>query len=315
MPTTKPRLFVTRRLPLDAADYLGPSFEVDVSDDALSSAEIGVRGRGAQGLVCLVSERIDASVMDAIGELQVIANYAVGVDNIDLNAAVERGIVVCNTPDVLTAATADFTWMLILAAARRAVEGESMIRQKAFSGWAPTMLLGQGLDGKRLGVFGFGRIGQAVARRARGFDMEVVYCARSDKGIEWASRVNKQELIATSDVIAVCCPLNPETHHAFGAREFAAMKSSAVIVNTGRGPIVDEAALADALGSGQIFGAGLDVFEEEPLVHPKLLQQARAVLMPHLGSATIQARQAMAKLALGGAKAVLSGMPPVHRVV
>jgi glyoxylate reductase len=249
----------------------------------------------------------------------------VGVDNIDLRACARRSVRVTNTPDVLTDATADLALALLLAVARRLHEGEKLLREGRFAGWAPTMLLGLELRTATLGIFGFGRIGQAVARRALGFGMKILHAGASaarpatlipelQAHAHNIAQVSFDELLARSDVISLHAPLNERTRHAFGAVQLARMKHGALLINTARGPLVDEAALAAALASGHLGGAGLDVFEREPAVHPALLSRDDVVLLPHLGSATREARRAMAELALGDAARVLAGHAPLHPV-
>jgi glyoxylate reductase len=258
---------------------------------------------------------MDAEVMDAAGDgLKVIANMAVGYDNVDLDAAGERNVVVTNTPEVLNETTADTAFMLLLAAARRLGEAERLLRSGGWEAWGPMQLTGPDVWGKKLGVVGFGRIGQAVARRARGFDMEVLYhdqyrieSAEKETGVRY---VELDELLRTCDFISVHTPLTDETHHLIGATELGRMKSEAVLINTSRGPVVDEAALANALAEGRIFAAGLDVYEKEPEVHPKLLELENAVLAPHIGSASVETRDRMAVLAAENIVAVLSGEEP-----
>jgi len=310
-------IFITRRLPVDLSRFEADDLSLRVFDEdrPATADEIVELASGARGLVPLVSDRVDAALLDALGDLVVVANYGVGTDNVDLEACSARGIRVTNTPDVLTDATADLTWALILAAARRLREGEALLRSGGFEGWSPTMLLGRGLRGKRLGIYGFGRIGRAVGERGRGFGMEVAYASRSDAGLAWAKRISLEELVRTSDVLALCVPLTEETRHAIAAPQLRAMKETAVLVNTARGPVVDEAALAAALKDGAIFAAGVDVYEEEPEVHPSLLECDDAVLLPHLGSATVEAREAMASLALRNAIAVVRGEEPVTPVI
>jgi glyoxylate reductase len=271
--------------------------------------------RGKAGLLPLLTDRVDAEVLDAAGpQLRVVANYAVGYDNVDVEECTRRGVEVTNTPDVLTAATADLTWSLILAASRRIVEGDRWVRAGRPWAWAPDFMLGREVSGKVLGVVGMGRIGQAVASRAGAFDMPVRYTSRT--GRPDAERALSAELrdldalLEEADVVTIHCALNEETRHLFGAERFKAMKDTAVLVNTARGPIVDEAALADALEAGEIFAAGLDVYEEEPTVHPKLLELENVVLAPHLGSATVETRRAMGMLAARNLVAALNGERP-----
>jgi glyoxylate reductase len=258
---------------------------------------------------------VDGELMDAAGEdLRVVANMAVGYDNVDVEAAAERGVVVTNTPGVLDETTADVAFMLLLAAARRLGEGERLLRAGRWEWWGPKQLMGRDVWGKRLGIVGFGRIGQAVARRAKGFGMEILYHNRSRKvGAEeelGARYLDLDELLESADFVSVHTPLSDETHHLIGAAELGTMNPEAIFVNTSRGPVVDEAALADALAEGRIFAAGLDVYEEEPEVHPKLLELENVVLAPHIGSASVETRDRMAALAAENIVAVLSGEEP-----
>lgn len=311
------RIFVTRSLPLDPRSVLPKDVDVAVSphDRPLHADEIAEMARDADGLVSMLSDPLDASLIRRLPHLKVISNYAVGVNNVDLDAAESLGIAVCNTPDVLTDATADLTMTLLLALARRVREGERLIRSGGFDGWDPSMLLGTTLRGTTLGLFGFGRIGRAVARRADAFGMKVVFHTRraveSEAG---AARRTWEDLLATADVVSLHAPLTAETRHVVNADALKKMKTSAVLINTSRGPLVDEAALVEALQTRTIAGAGLDVFEHEPAVHPGLVDRDDVVLLPHLGSATVQARTAMAQLALEGCVAVLRGERPANRL-
>ncbi len=309
------RVLVTREIP-EAG--LRPLEDFDVTilseapperDDLLEAA------RGAEGVLSTVTERIDGEFMDAAGDsLKVVANMAVGYDNVDVEAANERGIVVANTPGVLDETTADVAFMLLLAAARRLGESERTLRAGKWEWWGPKLFMGPDVWGKKLGIIGLGRIGQAVARRARGFGMEILYHNRSRKreaeGELHARYIDLDELLDTADFVSVHTPLTDETHHLIGAPEFEKMKPEAVLVNTSRGPVVDEAALADALADGRIFAAGLDVYEEEPKVHPKLLELENVVLAPHIGSGSIETRDKMATLAAENLAAVLRGEEP-----
>lgn len=312
------RVVVTGRIPETAIEKLRAEHEVDAwtGSESIGREELLRRVAGADAVVSLLTERIDAELLDAAGpQLKVVANVAVGYDNIDVPACTERGIVATNTPGVLTDATADIAMGLILMATRRLGEGERLIRSGQAWKWGMFFLLGSSLQGKILGVVGMGGIGQATARRAKAFGMEIVYQSRSELDPVIAAelgarRVDLDELLAVSDVVSLHCPYGPATHHLIGAEQLAAMKSSAFLVNTARGPIVDEAALASALREGVIAGAGLDVFEREPQVHPELLELENAVLVPHLGSATVETRTAMAMLAADNALAVLSGEQP-----
>lgn len=312
------KIVVTGRIPESAVEKLRAEHEVDAwsSYESMRREELLTRVVGADALVTLLTERVDAELLDAAGpQLQVVANVAVGYDNIDVPACVQRGVIATNTPGVLTEATADIAFALILMATRRTGEGERVIRSGRPWKWGMFYLLGSGLQGKTLGVVGMGGIGQATARRARAFGMEVIYQSRSELAPEVAAelgarRVELDELLATSDVVSLHCPYSPTTHHLIGAPQLAAMRDSAYLVNTARGPIVDEAALVDALRDGQIAGAGLDVYEREPLVHSGLLELDNVALLPHLGSATVETRTAMANLAADNALAALAGEQP-----
>ena len=312
------KIVVTGRIPEVAVERLRAEHEVDAwsAAEAISREELLARVAGADALLTLLTERVDAELLDAAGpQLKVVANVAVGYDNVDVPACTARGIIATNTPGVLTEATADVAFALILMATRRTGEGERVIRSGQPWKWGMFYLLGSGLQGKTLGVVGMGGIGQATARRARAFGMDVIYQSRSELAPEVAAelgarRVELDELLATADVVSLHCPYSPATHHLIGAEQFAAMRDSAYLVNTARGPIVDEAALADALRDGQIAGAGLDVYEREPLVHAGLLELDNVALLPHLGSATIETRTAMATLAADNALAVLAGEQP-----
>ena len=313
------KIVVTGRIPEVAVEMLRAEHEVDAWSDAESIGrdELLSRVVGADALVTLLTERVDAELLDAAGpQLHVVANVAVGYDNIDVPACVERGVTATNTPGVLTEATADTAFALILMATRRTGEGERVIRSGQPWKWGMFYLLGRGLQGKTLGIVGMGAIGVAVARRARAFGMNVIYQSLFELSPEVAAELGARrvleldELLATADVVSLHCWYSPETHHLIGAAQFAAMRETAYLVNTARGPIVDEAALVDALRDGQIAGAGLDVYEREPLVEPGLLELDNVALLPHLGSATIETRTAMATLAAANALAVLRGEHP-----
>ena len=309
------KVLVTREIPeagLRILESFGPTV---LHERPPTREELLEAAHGAAGILATATEKMDGEVMDAAGEdLRVIANMAVGFDNVDVEAAKERGVVVTNTPGVLDETTADTAFALMLAAARRIGEGERMIRAGAWEWWGPKQLLGVDVWGKRLGLVGMGRIGQAVGRRARGFGMEVVYHNRSrheeaEKELD-ARYLGLDELIQTADFVSVHTPLTDETRHLIGAAELEKMKPTAVLVNTSRGPVVDEAALAGALAEGRIFAAGLDVYEEEPKVHPELLELENVMLAPHIGSASIETRDRMAKLAAENLAAVLRGEEP-----
>ncbi|MEE1622671.1 2-hydroxyacid dehydrogenase [Zafaria sp. Z1313] len=313
------RVVVTGRVPEAALEKLRTEHEVDdwAGPESIGREELLRRVAGADAVVSLLTERIDAELLDAAGpQLKVVANVAVGYDNIDVPACTQRSVVATNTPGVLTEATADIAFGLILSVTRRLGEGERLIRSGQDWKWGMFFLLGSSLQGKTLGVVGMGGIGQATARRAKAFGMEIVYQSRSeiDPGVAaelGARRVELDELLTISDIVSLHCPYGPATRHLIGTGQLAAMKESAYLINTARGPIVDEAALASALREGQIAGAGLDVFENEPIVHPGLLDLENVVLVPHLGSATVETRTAMAMLAADNTLAVLSGgVPP-----
>jgi glyoxylate reductase len=314
---TKPRVFLCSRIPDEAERYLRSRsrLEIYAGADLISRRRLLQAAREADGLIPTVTERIDAEVMDAAPRLRVIANYGVGFNNIDVEAATERGIPVTNTPDVLTETTADLTFSLILAASRRLGEGERFVRAGRWTGWKPTQLLGWDVYGKTLGILGLGRIGQSVARRAKGFGMKLLYSdarrapARLERelGVRY---VPTGTLLRQADVITIHTPLIPETHHLVNAAALRRMKRTAILVNAARGPIVDEKALAAALRSGRIAAAGLDVHEKEPSVHPDLLKLENVVLLPHLGSATLETRTAMGLLAAKNCLAALAGKRP-----
>lgn len=287
-----------------------------LSDDPPSREDLLEAIPGASALLTTVTEKIDAGILDAASDtLKVIANMAVGYDNIDVSAATERGIAVTNTPGVLDETTADTTFMLLLAAARRLGEAERTLRAGQWTAWGPKQFTGPDVWGKTLGIVGMGRIGEAVARRARGFGMSILYYARSEKPEAekelGAEHRDLDGLLRESNFVSIHTPLTSETHHLLGERELSLMGESAVLVNTSRGPVVDEAALAQALSDNRIFAAGLDVYEEEPKVHPKLMELENVVLAPHIGSASIETRDKMAEMAAENIVAALKGeMPP-----
>jgi len=306
----------TSALPIDLEQQIAaalPGTTVSVP----AAGHVGLGGvdlRAADALVCLLLDRIDDAVLAGAPKLQIVANCAVGVDNIDLAAAARRNIAVSNTPDVLTEATAELAFTLMLSAARRIGEGERLIRSGAWTGWALDQLLGVQLHGKTLGILGFGRIGQAMARRGLGFGMSVVYFHPREVTAGAARRVELDELFATADVVSLHCPLTPETRNVVDARRLALMKPTAILVNTARGDCVDEPALIAALTSGALFGAGLDVYVGEPKINRDLLSCPRLVLAPHIGSATTETRTAMAQLCADAVIAVLSGRRPANLV-
>jgi glyoxylate reductase len=319
---TPTRIVVTRRIPEPALELLGGRGQLWVSphERALSIEELAEVAAGADALVTLLHDRVDDALLDAAGsQLRVVANVAVGYDNVDVAACARRGVVVTNTPGVLTEATADLAFALILMATRRLGEAERLVRLGEPWSWSMFFLLGTGIQGKTLGIVGLGQIGTAVARRGRAFGMEVAYAGRrpAAPALEaelGARRLALEELLETSDVVSLHCPLTPETRGLIDAAALARMKPTAFLVNTTRGPVVVEAALAEALRTGVIAGAGLDVYEREPTVHPDLLGLDNVALLPHLGSATVETRTAMAVLAAENAVAVLDGRPALTPV-
>lgn len=303
------RVFITQEIdPAGVALLRGAGLTVDMrrSEAPIARATLLERVAGCGGLVTMPTDRVDGEVLDR-GPVRVLAQHAVGYDNLDLDAARARGVVVTNTPGVLTEATADLTMALLLAVCRRVLEGDKMMRAKAFHGWRPLLLRGMALGGARLGIIGLGRIGRAVATRAKAFGMEVVHHSRS-------GGLPLDALLATSDVVSLHCPLTPETRHLIDREALARMKAGAYLINTARGPVVDEAALVEALGAGQLAGAALDVFEDEPRAHPGLLGRDDVVLAPHIGSATVEARRAMAVKAARNLIAVVEGRTPPDRI-
>jgi glyoxylate reductase len=316
------RIVVTGRVPEPALDVLREAGELDAytQETALTVEELHTAIAGAEAVVTLLLDRVDDAFLDAAGpQLRVVSNVAVGYNNIDVAACARRGVVVTNTPGVLTDATADIAMALILMVTRRLGEGERVMRSGTPWRWHMHYMLGTGLQGKTLGIVGLGQIGTATARRARAFGMQIAYSGRrrADEAVEAeleARYLGFDELLATSDVVSLHCPLNDETHHLITAERLRQMRPDAFLVNTTRGPVVDEGALAEALEAGVIAGAGLDVFEREPEAHPGLLELENAVLIPHLGSATIETRTAMAVLAARNAAAVLRGEAPLTPV-
>ncbi|MBS3780744.1 MAG: D-glycerate dehydrogenase [Desulfovermiculus sp.] len=307
----KARLFLTRRLPQTVMDFLDHHFQLTFNDEnrVLNKAEIIAGAKDCQALLCLLTDRIDAEVIESLPELKVISNYAVGFDNVDVQAATRKGIPVCNTPGVLTSATADLTWTLILAVNRRIAEADRFVRAGGFQGWDPLLLLGREVSGLTLGIVGMGRIGQAVARRSLGFDMRILYTKRRplapEEAISRAEHVDLDVLLRKADIISLHLPYSSQVHHLIDERALSVMKPQAVLINTARGAMVDETALVAALKSDQLAGAGLDVYEHEPAVHPGLLELDRVVLAPHIGSATERARVRMGRMAAENALAVL----------
>ena len=316
-----PRIFSSRRL-LDAAftplENLDVDWKVRQGDDDIPRQELIEQVSGCTALIVFHSDQVNDELLDTAGPgLCVVANYGVGYDHIDVDACTSRGVAVANTPGVLTDATADLTWALLMSLARRIPEGHRLVTSGDWEGWKPLVLLGVELRGKVLGVVGMGRIGRAIAKRALGFGMEVIYHNRkrdeeSDRNLGVTYCAELPELLRRADIITINAPLTIETHHLIGAEELEQMKSTSMLINTARGPLVDEEALVTALSNGKIWGAGLDVFEREPEVHPGLLELDNVVLAPHLGSSTQEARSAMARLCGEAVAAVLQGRTVPH---
>lgn len=290
------KVYITRKLPINIGEqFREHGIDYEISESMPSKLELLSGVRDADGIISLLTDPIDREVINSAPNLKVIANYAVGYDNIDIEYAASKGIYVTNTPDVLTETTADLAFGLILSAGRRITEGDKYLRAGNFRGWTPDEMLGTDIFGKTIGIVGFGRIGQAVGRRAAGFNMTVLYTAHSDRQTQYASqRVSFEELIEKSDVISINAPLNSETQGLFNYDVFKKMKKNAVLVNTARGKIIKEGDLVKALKEGIIRFAGLDVYEEEPRINQELLKMDNVVLTPHIGSATVQTRQKMA---------------------
>jgi glyoxylate reductase len=313
----RPSMLISRSLPTDAVTRARTGADVDVNeaDAPLPRNELIRRLQGRQGLVCMISEAVDEELLASCPDLKVASNVAVGFNNIDVAAATRHGVVVTNTPDVLTETTADFAWTLLMAISRRVVEADRYVREGKFDQWKNMLLLGGDIHGKTLGIVGFGRIGRAMAKRAQGFGMRVLYqdAVAADPATERelrASRTDITTLLKESDFVTLHTPLLPETRHLINAQSLKTMKKTAYLINASRGPVVDEAALAQALKEGWIAGAGIDVFEDEPRIHPGLMGLTNAVLAPHIGSASWETRLQMANLAVDNCLAVLEGRTP-----
>jgi len=316
------KIYVTRKIPdagMKLLEEQGYDMEVNPEDRVLNPRELLEKVRGRDGVLCLLTDNIDAEVIEAAAGCKVFSNYAVGFNNVDIEACRRRGIVVTNTPGVLTDATADHAWALLLGVARRLVESDGFLRTGNWDGWGPLQYLGVDVTGATLGIVGAGRIGTGFGLRSAGFNMRVLYTASSENGElnskVGARRVDLDTLLAESDFVSLHVPFNESTRHLIGAPELARMKPTAVIINTSRGPVVDEKALVAALERGHIGGAGLDVYEDEPGLVPGLVDLPNTVLTPHTASATRTARSRMATLAAGNLIAVLKGEEPKHRVV
>jgi glyoxylate reductase len=311
-----PSILVARKLPAAVLAKLESVGDVDLytGEGAIPRAELLDRVRGKDALVSMLTEQVDKELIDAADKLRIVANVAVGYNNIDVPYAISRGLIVTNTPDVLTGAMADFTWALILAITRRLAEGDRLVRSGGWKGWGFDFMLGSELRGKQLGLVGLGRIARAVAEKAPAFGMRVAYTTRRETEYPAAQAMSLDRLLNTSDVVSIHVPLGAETRHLIDRRALARMKRSAYLVNTSRGPVVDEEALAWALQHRLLAGAALDVYENEPAVHPDLLPLDNVLLVPHLGSGTIETRTAMADLAADNVVAVLAGRPALTPV-
>lgn len=317
----KPKVFLTRELPPESMKLLSEAADLTYNqeDRTLTKQEVIDGVQNADGLICLLNDNIDQEIITSGSNLRVVANFAVGYNNIDVEAATLRGLPVTNTPGVLTDSTADMAWALLMDAARRVSEGDRMVRTGQWAGWGPLQLLGADITGSTLGIIGFGRIGQAVAKRARGFEMRICYWNRTRLSKEQEAAFGVEylpmnELLSESDFVSVHVALNESTRHLIGAKEFEVMKPSACLINTARGPVVDEGALVTALKQGDIASAGLDVYEQEPLLEPGLYDLENVVLAPHLGSATIGTRTKMGNMAVENCLMACSGQRPTNLV-
>jgi len=324
MPTKKPLVIVTRKLPEQVETRMRELFDarLNLDDTPMTAAQLADAMATADVLVPTITDHIDAGLIAKAGpNLKLIANFGAGVDNIDVQAASNRGIMVTNTPGVLTEDTADMTMALILAVPRRLVEGVAALEENRFRGWSPNWMLGNRLQGKRLGIVGMGRIGQAVARRARAFGLQIHYHNRKQVGPDIEQELEAtywdslDQMLARMDIVSVNCPHTPATYHLLSARRLKLMKPSAYIVNTARGEVIDENVLALMLEKGELSGAGLDVFENEPAVNPKLLKARNVVLLPHMSSATIEGRVDMGEKVIVNIRSLVDGHKPPDRVI
>ena len=314
---TKPSVYVTRMIPEACIDRLREHFDVEVNPDdrALTYEELKEKVRGKDAVVSLLTDTIDGGLLDAAGpQCKIVANYAVGYNNFDLKAATERNVILTNTPGVLDDATATLTFTLLLATARRIAEADAYVRAGKWRGWAPLFFVGLDVDHRTLGIAGLGRIGKNVARKAAGFDMKIIYSdVNRDLAFEKefnATYVDKATLLKESDFLTLHVPLLPETRHYIGAAELKQMKKTAVLINAARGPVVDEKALVEALRAKTIWGAGLDVFEDEPALAPGLAELDNVVIVPHIASATAETRFKMGEIAVNNVIKVLTGQAP-----
>ena len=314
------KVVVTRRLPIDINEALS-DFDVDANytNEPISNTRLKHLTNDAEGIICMLDEKIDKNILESSPKLKVIANYGVGVNNIDLVAAKACGITICNTPDILTRSTAELGFALMMAAARRLSEGDRLTRLNIFPAWSSTLLSGTDLYGKTLGIFGMGEIGKAVAKMAIGFNMNIIFHNRrvpdAKNLLPNSNYVSFEELLSESDFIVITAPLTPETKHKFTAKEFIAMKKSSILVNIGRGPIINETDLVNALKTGVIAGAGLDVYEDEPIVNSELKTLENTILTPHIGSSTIETRKGMAKMCVDSVISVLKNNTKPHNTV
>ena len=324
MVARKPKVFVTRKLPAPVEARMAALFEatLNADDRPLTGAELAAGIAEAEVFVPTITDRIDTALIDRAGaDLKLVANFGAGFDHIDVAAANAKGLIVTNTPGVLTDDTADTAMALIMAAARRTVEGVDLIRAGGFSGWTPTLMLGRRLRGKKLGIIGMGRIGQALARRAKAFGLEIHYHNRKpagprieeELGATWWESLD--QMLAHMDIVSVNCPHTPATFHLLSARRLALLQPHVILVNTARGEIIDEAAMANLLAAGKLGGAGLDVYEHEPAINPKLLKLPNVVCLPHMGSATIEGRVEMGEKVLINIQTFMDGHKPPDRVI
>lgn len=316
------KVFITRKIPRPGVDLLldkGYDVKIYPGDTAVPAEVLFRELQSAHALIPLLSDKIDKDLIASAPHLKIIANYAVGYNNIDVAFAKEKNIVVTNTPDVLTAATADLTWALILSVSKRIVEGDRFVRNGHFRGWEPELLLGSDISGKTLGIIGPGRIGRAVAKRALGFDMKILYNAKSPKTDfeknTGARFVSLEDLLQNSDIISLHCPLTEETQHLLDHKNLQKIKRGAYLINTSRGSVIDEQALAEELQQGRLAGAGLDVYEFEPRVSEALLTLPQVVLLPHVGSGTVETRAEMSRICARNIIAVLEGKKPLNPVI
>ncbi len=316
-----PTLYISRLLPDPVMTAARRQFQLSTEPrDASPSRDALKAGlREADAAICTLTDRLDAAILADVPRLKIVANYAVGYNNIDLTAATTHDIIVTNTPDVLTESTADLTWALMLAVARRVAEGDAYVRSGAWSGWSPTQMLGADVSGKVLGIVGMGRIGQAVARRADGFNMRICYSSRTavtpDRAVDSWQQCPLNDLLRDADFVSLHVPLTPGTHHLIGPDQLSLLKPTAFLINTSRGPVVDEPALVSALLQRRLAGAGLDVFEQEPAFHSSLRELRQVVLLPHLGSATLATRVRMGMICLENIAAVFAGRSAPNQVV